>query len=305
MIISDSGTKDDDTNFFHITAELGQDVSQVMVEYGLDLSTPLKPVLIERGQVPRDDDYLYLLGGDVAGNYDGSRYSASWDQNFYFLNITGTKTFEALYTFDQGDGSKKVPAMYFPPDKRKEVANLGFLDFLFFDFEKWVDEGARFSFLMFSVDEAEGRINDNLSLYTANLQGAFSEQPRSAGGLLIPLIYIDAFIQGRKLTTLPGGFNQTVIEWDNNLKYNILTVNASRIFQVIPNADACVINMYAFDHSKPNKKPDARYYDVIRPSKSSGFSPLEDQDGLMSGSSIPSTAFAWALGLAALFYGAI
>ena len=60
----------------------------------------------------------------------------------------------------------------------------------------------------FSVDEAEGRINNNLALYTANKAGTFSEQPRAAGGLLIPLIYIDAYIQGRKLDTLPGGFNQ-------------------------------------------------------------------------------------------------
>ena len=137
------------------------------------------------------------------------------------------------------------------------------------------------------MDEAEGRINNNLALYTANNAGAFSEQPRSAGGLLIPLIYIDAYIQGRKLDTLPGGFNQTVIEWTENLDYNILTVEASRIFEVIPNADACVINMYAMDHGKPDKPPDARYYDVIRPDRAGSFSLGGEGENGDGGSSTP------------------
>lgn len=149
LIIKDSG-KLKGNGMFEIDAKISQDVSQVLVEYGLDLSTPLKPVLIDKGYEPSSDEYLYLLGGDVAGVYDGSDYSAKWDQNFYFLNITGSGTFEALYIFDQGDGSKKIPAMYFPPEKREDVANLQFLDFLFFDFEYWVDNGARFSFLKVS-----------------------------------------------------------------------------------------------------------------------------------------------------------
>lgn len=342
IIVSDSGNLDSD-GFFNIDAEVTQKVSQVLVEYGLDLSTPLKPVLIEKGYEPSSDEYLYLLGGDVAINYDNTELSASWDQNFYFLNITGSGTFEALYVFDQGDGSKKIPAMYFPPEKREDVANLQFLDFLFFDFEYWVDNGARFSFLkvsgsplpvltvfviawlagltsspallwQFSVDEAEGRINNNLALYTANNAGAFSEQPRSAGGLLIPLIYIDAYIQGRKLDTLPGGFNQTVIEWTENLDYNILTVTADRIFDVIPNTDACVINMYAYNHGKPAEPPEARYYDVIRPDRGGGFSLSSEggsggssspNPGAASGSASVSTAFAVAMGFTTLLLGAL
>jgi len=282
LILKDKGKLKQ--GFFEITADISQDVSQVLVEYGIDLSTPLKPVLKEKGYEPRDDDYLYLLGGDVAGDYEGSSYEASWDQNFYFLNITGAGTFEALYVFDQGDGSKKVPAMYFPPNKREDVAKLQFLDFLFFDFEYWVDQGARFSFLKFSVDEAEGRINKNLALFTANDAGSFSEQPRVAGGLLIPLIYIDAYIQGRKLDTLPGGFNQTVIEWTENLDYNLLTTPAERIFDVIPSTDAVVINLYAFDHSKIGEEPEARYYDVIRPNKGGGGG-FTIEDGTETGGS--------------------
>ena len=264
LIMEDSGVIDTASGLFKVDATISPDVSQMLVEYGIDLSTPLKPVLEEKGYTPTDDEYLILLGGDVAGSYSGSEFSAAWDQKFYFLNITGTNTFEALYVFDQGDGSKKIPAMYFPEEFREQLAELQFLDYLFFDFDKWVKQGARFSFLKFSVDEAEGRVNDNLSLFISNDAGVFAEQPRSAKGLMIPLIYIDAFIQGEKLDTLPGGFNQTIISWSEDLDYNILTTPVENIFNVIPDTDAVVVNMYGFNHADPDADVDAKYYDVKR-----------------------------------------
>jgi len=272
LIVEDSFSVDDATGLFTVDATIKPEVSQMLVEYGIDLSTPLKPVLEEKGYEPQDDEYLILLGGDVAGTYDGSDFTAAWDQNFYFLNITGTNTFEALYVFDQGDGSKKIPAMYFPEENREDVANLQFLDYLFFDFDYWVEQGARFSFLKFSVDEAVGRINDNLSLFISNEAGVFAEQPRAAGGMMIPLIYIDAYIQGRKLNTLPGGFNQTVISWSEELDYNILTTPTDNIFNVITDADAVVLNMYAFNHGDATVEPDVRYYDVRRDRGAKPFS---------------------------------
>jgi hypothetical protein len=264
LIVEDSGTADATTGLFELTATIAPAVSQMLVEYGIDLSTPLKPVLEEKGFTPTDDEYLYLLGGDVAGAYDGNTFKASWDQNFYFLNITGSTTYEALYVFDLGDGSRKIPAMYFPEENREDVAGLQFMDFLQFDFDYWIEQGARFSFVQFSVNETEGRINDNLSLFISNAAGVFTEQPRSAGGYLIPIVYVDAFIQGRELTTLPGGFNQTVIPWTETLGYYVLKTPALNIFNVIPSTDAVVINMYAYDHGNATRKPDVRRYDVKR-----------------------------------------
>ena len=145
LILTDEGSLN--KGFFNIEAELSADTSQVMVEYGIDLSTPLEPVLREKGYEPTPDEYLYLLGGDVIGEYKGSEYEAKWDQNFYFLNITGADAFEALYVFDQGNGCKRIPAMYFPEDKREDVAKLQFLDFLFFDFQYWVEGSYRYNLL--------------------------------------------------------------------------------------------------------------------------------------------------------------
>lgn len=137
-------------------------------------------------------------------------------------------------------------------------------------------QGAKYSFISFSEDEAVGRINDNLSLFAATDSGTFSETPRSAGGYLIPLIYIDAFIQGRRLTTLPGGFNQTVIEWSENIEYNVLTTSVDKIFDWVTDADAVVVNMYAYDHGEGSDGlPEFRRYDVVRPSKGGGSLNLE------------------------------
>lgn len=141
LILTDEGSVKD--GLFKIEAEISPSTSQIAVEYSLDLSTPLRPVLREKGYEPTPDEYLFLLGGDLMGEYKGSKYEAKWDQNFYFLNISGVELYEALYVFDQGDGSKRIPAMYFPPEKKEEVSSLQFLDFLFFDFDYWVGEVSR------------------------------------------------------------------------------------------------------------------------------------------------------------------
>lgn len=147
----------------------------------------------------------------------------------------------------------------------------------FFDFDFWVEQGARYSFLTFSTDDAIGRINDNLALFTSNGDNGFAELPKEDGGMIMPIIYIDAFIQERKLDILPGGFNQTVIEWNPSLHYNVLTTNASRIFEVIPGTDAVVMNVYAYNHGDPSREPEARYYDVIRESRKGDVLTLDDE----------------------------
>jgi hypothetical protein len=263
---------------FTIETIISADVSQMICEYGVDLTTPLGPFLEENGYVPRDDEYLFLMGGDVAGTYDGATFTADWDGNFYFLNISGVEQFEALYVFDQGDGSKKIPTIYFPEETREEVSELGLLDYLFFNFTYWIEKGAKFSFMQFSTDEAEGRVNDNLVLYAATESGGvFTEVPRTARGIITPLVYVDAFIQGYDIGTLPGGFNQTLIDWSEEIEYNILTTPPQNIFTQIPDADAVIMNVYAYNHNDPDAEVEKLTYDVIRPEKGGGIG-IDDGD---------------------------
>lgn len=266
LIQLDSASLNSETGNFEVEATISLDVSQMLVEYGIDLSSPFEDLLVEKGFVPEDDDYLLLLGGDVAGEYERKNYSASWDQNFYFLNISGIGTFEALYVKDIGGGSKTIPVVFFPDEKREDLAKLQYLDYLFFDFDGvWSESGALNGFLKFSVDEAEGRVNDNLALFVRNGEGNLAEQPRSAGGLILPLVEIDSSVQGRKLTTLPGGFNQTVISWSPDLDYNVLTTPAKNIFDIIPTAGNVIMTMSAFNNGNPGAEPDVRYYNVTLP----------------------------------------
>lgn len=126
----------------------------------------------------------------------------------------------------------------------------------------WKEAGGSYGFLKFSVDEADGRVNDNLALYVANSAGNLAEQPREARGLILPLVQIDAAVDGRKLSTLPGGFNQTIISWSPELDYNVLTTPARNIFDVIPSAGDVIMTMYALNNGNPEAKPDVRLYNV-------------------------------------------
>lgn len=278
LILSDTTRKDAAGNFI-VEVEISLDVSDALVEYGVELTTPLQKLLVEKEYVPESDNYLYLLGGDIAGEYDGSKFSAAWDQNFYFLSITSGNepSFEALYVFDEGDGSKKVPAMFFPESAREQVADLQFLDFLFFDSDRWVDQGARFSFLKFSEDKAQGRINNQLTLFVSGAENTFAEHPPAAGGLLVPLIYVKALVQGREITTLPGGFHQTIIEWNDDLQFNLLTTPAQNIWNRMPDADAVMVGMKTFNYNglNPSSEPESRVYDVIRPAREGSGTELD------------------------------
>ncbi|CAB9498210.1 Clostripain family [Seminavis robusta] len=262
LFITQNASQNASTGSLDFTATISLDTSEVSVEYGIDLTTPLKQQLVDKGYEPTDDEYLVLLGGDVVGEYDRDTFSASWDQFFYFLNITGSSTFEALYVRDGGDGSRTVPVLFFPEENREELANLQYLDYLFFNFAYWAEQGARYSFLKFSVDEADGRVNNNLGLFVSNSAGIFTEQPRSGLGYVLPLIYIDAFVQGRKLTILPGGFNSTVIEWKEELDYNILTTPVKNIFKVIPTTDAVVVALTAVNHGDLSSEPESIFYNI-------------------------------------------
>jgi len=311
LILTDSGARNDVG--YTVDAEIAEVVSQVMVEYGLDLTTPLKKLLVEKEYRPYDEDYLYLMGGDVSGAYTGSHFTATWDETFYFFNISkpgiNEPVFEAMYVFDQSDGSKRVPAMYFDQSLREEVANLQFLDYLFFDFDYWTAHGAKFSFLQFSVDQTAPKtiqksspIHDNLALFVSTTSGAFAElPPDETGGFLIPLIYVDAHIQGKKIDTLPGGFNMTVLSWNTDpaqRDFTLLQTTAENVMEVIPDSDAVVVNMYAYDFKASEDTVDTRYYDVIRRDKTADWDRHKETGGYMRGSSSAAAAsMPWGLAL--------
>jgi hypothetical protein len=268
LIISDVAAEDSATGHFLVEAVIAPTVNRIMTQYGIDLSSALFQTLEYHGLAPVLNEYLVLKNGDVNGVYDGATYSARWDQIVFFLNMTGSGSTvgagpEPLYVLDQGNGAKKVPVLYFPESMRDVVSQLEFEEYLFFDFDYWAEQGARHSFLEFSVDEATGIIHNTLALYVNHDQThEYAEHPRSAGGILIPLFEVDAFIQGRQLAVLPGGLNQIILHWSDvsvDCRHVLMSRRASQILEMVPSTDAVVVTMRAYN----DQESAVRSYNVV------------------------------------------
>lgn len=281
-------TVDIQEQFVRVSAEMDPAVDQVVVEYAVDLSTPLKETMTEMGFPPYDEDYLMLLGGDLKGTYDGSAYSTQWNRDFYFLDVFGRGTYEALYVFDQGNGAKSIPVLYFSEASRPAVVDrkeIGWLEYLQYNESHFRELGAAYGFLTFSVNGESGVVDNNLILFTSDsANNVFAEKRRADLGFIYPMVYVDGVGQGHKLTTLPGGFNQTHIDWDDSLDYKVIATPATEIFEVIPSTDAVVLNMYGFDFEENAPIPsEPHYFDIIRPNKGTKFEGINGAGGAGAG----------------------
>lgn len=129
-----------------IQTETDRAVDSVLVEFGVDLTPILEktPILQKRRHLavgghlcrPRGSrhrphrsltsqsqrrlqsgaaDYLILFGGDVAGAFNQSIYSAFWDRNFCFAE-DDLGSSDALYAIDNRAGAKEIPVIWLSPD---------------------------------------------------------------------------------------------------------------------------------------------------------------------------------------------
>lgn len=277
LILADDMMIDANSSAVSLEVIISPAVTHVLVEYAVYFSPSLRPFLRQRGFEARAEDYLMLKGGEVSGTYQGSTFSSAWDQSFYFLNTTdesGESSLEALYVKDEGD-TKWVPVIYFPESMRDTVEDFEVQDFLIFDSDRYILQGAaKYAYLGFSKTP-EGLINHNLALYIS--QGTvFHEQPREAGGLLMPVIFVDGSLQGQRVSSMLGGFDQTVIEWSTTLDYHIVEVEASQVSEIIPSADMVAVNLYAFNAGDPDLAPAIRRYSVIDNNRGAVLPPNTD-----------------------------
>jgi len=238
-----------------IKTNLSTGCDYLSIEYGVDLSTPLSPFLGGLGIPGATDDFLFLYGGDILGTFNDASvnadYSATWDRSFYFLTI-GASSFEALYVFDRGNGYKSAPVIYIPEANVSNLGTVQLLDFLFWDLDTWKTEvGARYGYLTFSRNPTTGTIDQNLVLYVATpgdgqAGESFDEVLPSQGGVILPIVYVKAFISGYSLNFLPGGFNQTILTWSESINYEIIARTDERIL-LVTGADAVVLDITAVD----------------------------------------------------------
>jgi hypothetical protein len=264
-----------------ISAEITRGTDEVLVEYGTDMTPNLeeeerrlkrriletvgskKPLTIpsesmshyhpmkarsQRKASQRMDDsedYFFVFGGDVLGDYEGSRYTAIWDRNFYILVVDDV--FEAIYASDFGGGFKDIPVFYFSEANPITPEDIPFLTTIA-EAEKL---GGQFSVLSFTSDRSKSKVR-NYALYTYGGEMP-SETPRSAGGYIVPIVFTRAVIGDVLITELVGGFNSTVFAWNEESTFSVVTVGALEWLEGLE-LDTVIMDVSAYDYDTFDSK---------------------------------------------------
>lgn len=232
-------------------------VAQTNGESALDLSMDdtwrgpaynAKNRRLSRPRRTQEDDFLILFGGDVLGTYSGPTYSATWDRRFYLIENTATGALEDVYVFDDGQGAKTIPVLYFPPTT--SAASLAALPDTIAEARAQLN--AKNAFLSFSVGTDGVPLNNLILFSESGLDNqTYSETPTSAGGFIAPIVYVEAVFDGKAVDVLVGGFNSTVLPWtvENTIKMTTITDQEySELFDVIDDpVGPVLIDVSAFD----------------------------------------------------------
>jgi hypothetical protein len=150
---------------------------------------------------------------------------------------------DAIYGFDNGGGVKEIPVMYFPSSN---PITPGGIPFGISEEDTVANLGAEFGFLSFSKESAQdGIVNDDLSLYTSD-GNTYSETPRSAGGQIVPVVYVEGFIGDTFLDVLVGGFYSTVIEWSEANSIDVKISNAEDYLDYFQ-SEYIILDLFAHD----------------------------------------------------------
>jgi len=201
---------------------------------------------------------MYFYSGEIVGSFSGSEYVAFWDGKFYAM---GDPTFYMdIYVFDNGEGSKEAPVMYFPPTNPVTADDVDGMTFA--DAEA---AGGTYGYISFSDNNnAGGIITSGISLYTISAIGdTFSEVPRNRGGQIVTINYVDASVAGQTYDYFIGGyFGDYIVEWNANsdvainlvpaVDYKNLQEGESFTFDVIATDDdsgTTTTNLYEVDET--------------------------------------------------------
>ena len=205
-------------------------------------------------------DYFILFGGDVAGQYNQSNYNAFWNRQFYLLEDS-FGNLDVLYGYDNGNGQKEVPVMYIPPEYPIASDDVPFG--LTEQQAKTRFVGAEYGYLSFSLDTKSeftllntkqagdpSSTSPEMSLYTSD-GATYSEKPRTAGGQILPVVYVEGQLDGAELDVLVGGFFSTVLEWSVENEMELLVTEASDYMDIF-DVNYLVVDVLAVDDDVSN-----------------------------------------------------
>lgn len=216
-------------------------VDSITIEYGYD-ATPLYPSSVGRRIAALDDkspsaagqqrqvrskrgnkvhiarrrlaeDPFFVFGGTIQGEKNhGSHYIAQWNQKFYVLVEPTADKKSEIYVFENEDGTKTFPCIYFPNGNvtTAQVMAMGSL-------EDATGAGGEDGHVLFDSDSGVFTLYSNETVVS-----------HAAGGQFVPDIYVSGSIPGSNVTisSLYGGIDGTIFDWTPTSKFTVATVSA-------------------------------------------------------------------------------
>jgi len=269
-------------NYIKIETEIAREVDAVVVEYGINLSplfngrrrlnhvhittnkrhdeTPVTSTVTRRSIPHRynmshhhvikskqrhlvDDNIFILLGGDLSGSYSQSKFDTVWDGKFFSIG-DGAGNIVHTYAYDKGNGGKYIPVVFFPSDTPITQEELKKMH----SESDAVDFGGKNGYITFSLANAQdGVVSGGLSLFTSDdSSSSYRETLPSSGGQIVPIIYVDARIDGRSINVLVGGMDATIIPWINDTEVSIHIDSVDYMLSKYE-VDTVTISIWAFD----------------------------------------------------------
>ena len=264
-----------------VSVEVGIDSSALVARRrrrlwgdNIDLAPPQKSNLLEQmrpinhvgrrrrhlQETNNGEDYFLLYLGTVAGTYNQSQFSAVWDGEFFFLGDTQESPVP-VYVYDEGNGARSVPVMYFPPSSRIGRNSIPVGTTL----EQAVTMGATFGALKFGYNSTSRELTTAFTLMTddtstsssgvdaedgtngSNNTSTKSETLPSVGGQVVPILFLDGRVDGYDYSMFLGGFDRTIFDWSEDNPMEIQLVSASRYLDTIPSVNTLVVNLRASD----------------------------------------------------------
>ena len=267
-------------NSVETTSEVTLTTDEVLVEYGVDLTPILQEderirrlresIKLRRGlregsrsdkakssfdkirshiqrkakhrNLDEEEEYFYLFGGDALGSFEQATHKASWDRRFFILGDEYTDEVESVYTSSFEGGLKQVPVYYFPAEIpiTKDDIPLGTEPA---DAEAL---GGTFGILTFTTSP-DGDVGKSFVLYATDPgTGEVSEKPRTAKGVIVPVVYVDAVVEGVAIEVLVGGFSQTILPWSESSGLVVLPLSDIEWIEALE-VESAVIDMLAYD----------------------------------------------------------
>lgn len=249
-----------------------------------------------------------MFGGLLYPEFSCERFDTEWDKDFYMLtNASDGEPIDFLYVYRDGDTKNSIPVLYFPPTTDEAVLGgvLEGMNTMSLTIEDAEDMGGLWSYLQFDksnlkkVNEDNSTLSlDALSLFTPSAGGAYHETPRSRGGYLVPILYVEAGVGNFTIDYILGGLLFSMFEWgdERESELGILATTAeSTAFQLGVNSS--VVDIIAYDFRAEGEEPVTQFnYFELKHNAEDG----SIEEILAEGESAAAGVGFWVAGLAVL-----